>query len=176
MTAVLYVLVVAVLGSLWRRWLGEADTGPRAVKVATGFALVAALLLAWRVPDDLAPRLAFGLALGAAMLPHVMGFGRDGWNAPINLLFRWLPASALGVAAVLVGHLGWTWWCLMFPVAVVGAGASWIVLEMAAGRTHRLTAPVIVAGREWLGGFTTYAELAAGALVWGAVAFSWSRA
>lgn len=98
------ILLSIVLGALWRRWLGLANTGPRAIKIAAGIMLMWPLVIAfWGQPwFYLAPGIL--LAYAAAVLffvwkvdsakpwPRYLVFGlgyvlayrywRDDWNRP----------------------------------------------------------------------------------------------
>lgn len=164
MTGAFYVLVVAALGALWRRWLGEADTGPRAVKVATAavvfgvmfFATAPAFAAWWAAPALTA------LVTAGCILPHVSGFGPDdGWRDLRNIALRWVPVSVPGAVALTVAG---PWWAFVaFPAACALAALAWPALERVAGPTHRL-GPF---------GYTEIAELIAGALVFGSAALLW---
>ena len=170
MSAAAYVLIAAALGATWRRWLGAAGTGPRAVKVAVGALLFGKWFGLPHVVEilTLPPADAFVLAglvalvTAGAILPHVSGFGPgDGWRDLRNIALRWVPGSVPGAVALTVAG---PWWAFVaFPAACALAALAWPALERVAGPTHRL-GPF---------GYTEIAELIAGALVFGSAALLW---
>lgn len=181
MTDVLFIAAATLLGAAWRRWLGAADSGSRAGKVILAAGLFFALFAGAMAPDATPGRAALDVAWRAvlvalmtagAILPHVAGFGEGGgWRDPTNIVKRWLPAAVPGALALLLIEKPFA--AVGFLVACALAAAAWPLLEWLAGPTHRLTPPIAFGGREIVGGYTTYAELAAGALVAGAGMALW---
>lgn len=148
------VIIAAVLGAIWRRWLGsDRITGRRWLKVTIGFAVFSALLLA----DGQRPLWAGSLA--AAMMAMILPPMR--WLDPVWTVCRWalpaIPAAAIGV--FLSGPAA----LIIIPASVL-AGLSWWIFS------HWNGWPRLRIGRvSILDGYTSYAEMASGGIVWAAI-------
>ena len=159
MTA-LAITLAAIAGGLWRRWLGsEASTGRRYVKVVVGVCLAYAIVLLFRwewTPLDMAFSATYA---GAVVLIFVMGMD---WR---NL--KWTAARWALSALPLAGLLGIDRHYIaagLAPVVVAAAGLSWEATWRAPWAW-----PTLGLGH-WLRGFSAYAEIIAGAIVFGFVA------
>lgn len=156
MTSIL-IFAAILIGGAWRRWLGaDKATGPRSTKVAIGFALAYAVVVVARwewSPLDLAYAAACS---GAVVLPLVMAMD---WHKLKWTAWRWagsgLPlAGLLGIGQHYVA-------AGLAPVACAAAGLSWAATFRAPWAW-----PELGTGH-WLRGYTAYAEVLSGAIVFG---------
>lgn len=181
MTTLFLIALFAVLGALWRRWLGSDHPGRWVV-------LPAGLMLAAVAVASTGAHWAIALAVAALTVPYwLLGHGSymdlgtspAGDNERIRPIMRWIEREfavtmgseaydligltlrytlpALPIAAALVFH---RWWGLAFVlVGPLTAGAYWLAWQINDSPT-------------WSGKMkpTVWGEYAAGALFCGALA------
>jgi hypothetical protein len=118
------VLLTALLGSVWRRWLGSANTGPRSLKFIAALPLcwpalalfqnwwavlaVGLLLLFW-APGHTVDAPSVWLRYGPFALPYWLS--RKYWKAEWNsgrFLDGWMPVGEFGI-----GFMYWGFWALL---------------------------------------------------------------
>lgn len=185
------VVIAALMGAMWRRWLGEAAplprtvvprdrwwtafdaflSAPRWVKIVVGVVAAASLLGLTAGGHDWRWATAAALVVAGMVVPHIGGFGDTGWLDLRNIALRWMPLAVPGaVGLVMVGP----WWAaIAYPAAVAVAALGWPLMAALADERHQLTRPIRIAGRPVLGGYTSYAELWSGAWIAGASVALW---
>lgn len=153
------LLMLALCGGLWRRWLGsEKTTGRRSVKVIIGFAVAWVVLWLPLLPLTLYDVGAAAAVGGALLLIFVLGLN---WLDP-----AWTAARWAGSAVPLAGALwlaGAPWGMAVASVAVAAAAGLWWLALRPFNNALPTWRP---GGMVVFEGYTSYAEFLSGATLW----------